>query len=307
MSVDQTEAAEHLERCIHAACALEVRARKPGNVHPDAAFIDLTADDLERAGEAVAPVIARAGRRGTGATGTGEIGIGATILQAVQATQRVSQGNPNLGIILLLTPLAAVPLQQSLAEGIGAVLDRLTVSDAELTYEAIRIAKPGGMGKVAAADLAEPPRLTLREAMALAAERDLIAAQYGNQFELILQTALPWLQTTDWQTGAWERAIQQLQLRLLSEFPDSLIQRKCGRDIAEEASLRAKRILDAGWPDGEQSNRLWQEYDQWLRADGHRRNPGTTADLIAATLFAGFRERLLPLPEFVRTGVRPLH
>ena len=34
-------------------------------------------------------------------------------------------------------------------------------------------------------------------------------------------------------------------------------------------------------------------FDAWLRADGHRRNPGTTADLIAATLFAGFRDGVL--------------
>ena len=31
------------------------------------------------------------------------------------------------------------------------------------------------------------------------------------------------------------------------------------------------------------------EFDRWLRADGNRRNPGTTADLVAASLFAAFR------------------
>jgi triphosphoribosyl-dephospho-CoA synthase len=35
------------------------------------------------------------------------------------------------------------------------------------------------------------------------------------------------------------------------------------------------------------------ELDFWLRTDGHRRNPGTTADLIAAGLFVGLRERIL--------------
>ena len=32
-----------------------------------------------------------------------------------------------------------------------------------------------------------------------------------------------------------------------------------------------------------------QELDQWLRVDGHRRNPGTTADMIGAALFIGLR------------------
>jgi triphosphoribosyl-dephospho-CoA synthase len=29
----------------------------------------------------------------------------------------------------------------------------------------------------------------------------------------------------------------------------------------------------------------WQALDKWMREEGHRRNPGTTADLIAAGLF----------------------
>ncbi len=31
------------------------------------------------------------------------------------------------------------------------------------------------------------------------------------------------------------------------------------------------------------------ELDFWLRSDGHRRNPGTTADLVAASLFAAIQ------------------
>ena len=42
--------------------------------------------------------------------------------------------------------------------------------------------------------------------------------------------------------------------------------------------------------------REFREFDAWLRADGHRRNPGTTADLIAASLFAAFRDGILPMP-----------
>ena len=35
---------------------------------------------------------------------------------------------------------------------------------------------------------------------------------------------------------------------------------------------------------------MYAEFDAFLRADGNRRNPGTTADLIAAILFAGLRD-----------------
>ena len=37
-------------------------------------------------------------------------------------------------------------------------------------------------------------------------------------------------------------------------------------------------------------------FDAWLRADGHARNPGATADLMAAALFAALREGTIALP-----------
>jgi triphosphoribosyl-dephospho-CoA synthase len=94
----------------------------------------------------------------------------------------------------------------------------------------------------------------------------------------------------------WETAIIRLQLKLMSRLPDSLIARKCGREIAEEASLRARTVLEADWPDYDISWEILREFDQWLRADGNRRNPGTTADMIAACLFACFREGIITPP-----------
>jgi triphosphoribosyl-dephospho-CoA synthase len=38
------------------------------------------------------------------------------------------------------------------------------------------------------------------------------------------------------------------------------------------------------------------DFDFWLRSDGHRRNPGTTADLITAGLFVTLWEGTLRLP-----------
>ena len=38
------------------------------------------------------------------------------------------------------------------------------------------------------------------------------------------------------------------------------------------------------------------DFDAWLRADGHRRNPGTTADLVTASLFAALRDGMIAVP-----------
>ena len=95
--------------------------------------------------------------------------------------------NTNLGMILLLTPLAAVPPLIDLANGIEPVLAGTTRDDARLVYQAIRLAAPGGIGRVDEQDVADEPTMTLRDVMALAADRDLVARQYASGFQEVLQ------------------------------------------------------------------------------------------------------------------------
>ena len=71
------------------------------------------------------------------------------------------------------------------------MLAGLDVEDARLTYEAIRLAAPGGLGQVAQQDVQEEPTQTLRQVMSLAAERDLIARQYANGFAEIFGDGVP--------------------------------------------------------------------------------------------------------------------
>ena len=94
--------------------------------------------------------------------------------------------NTNLGMILLLTPLAAVPPTIDLADGVEQVLAATTRDDARLVYQAIRLASPGGIGRVDEQDVADEPTMTLREVMALAADRDLVARQYAGGFQEVL-------------------------------------------------------------------------------------------------------------------------
>lgn len=277
---------ERLQAAIETACLLEATARKPGNVHPQASFPDLTYSDFVRSASAAAPALAAAR----------VLGVGPAVLEAVTATRQQVAANTNLGIILLLAPLAAVAPNQSLASGIPDVLGRLTVEDAASVYAAIRAARPGGLGKVDEQDVAGAPTETLRDVMRLAADRDLIARQYVTDFRLVLESGLGHLAACADFERDWEESIIGLQLRLMAGHPDSLIARKCGVQLAEEASRRASDMLAAGWPQTPAAHRLLGEFDTWLRADGHRRNPGTTADLIAASLFAALREGVIRAP-----------
>ena len=273
--------------CATLACLWEVTAPKPGNVYRGADFEDLTLADFLTSAALVGPVLER----------TEAQGVGRAVLQAVEITQSAVGSNTNLGMLLLLAPMAAVSTGADLKAGLAAVLARLSTEDTAQIYEAIRRAQPGGLGHVDKADVNTPaePLLPLVEAMRLAADRDLIARQYINGFQQVFQVA-DQIAEGHQQGLPLSGAIVQAFLKLLAEFPDSLIARKCGLSVAEEASLRAAALLETGVPGDAPYDEALGELDFWLRSDGHRRNPGTTADLIAAGLFVLLREERLDWP-----------
>jgi triphosphoribosyl-dephospho-CoA synthase len=265
---------------------LEATAPKPGNVHRGADFEGLCFNDFVVSAVAIGPAMESARERG----------VGDAVLDAIRSTRSLVSTNTNLGCVLLIAPLAAVPADQPLEQGIGAVLAALTTSDAERIYAAIRLAGPGGLGNVADLDVRDTPPSDLLQAMRLAAGRDLVARQYTNQFNDVLTRVVPWLvqgQDAGWSLTA---AIIHAQLRLMADFPDSLIARKCGGRVAQEGADRATQVVASGEPGDPAYERALSELDFWLRSDGQRRNPGTSADLIAAGLFAALRERRLVNP-----------
>jgi triphosphoribosyl-dephospho-CoA synthase len=219
-------------------------------------------------------------------------GVGRTVLDAVRATREAVATNTNLGTLLLLAPLATVPAEQTLRQGIAAVLDELDAEDTWLVYEAIRLSGAGGLGRTERADVLSeaPPDLGLVEAMQLAAERDLVARQYTNHFADLFDGPAAWI--AEGLSRGWplSNAIVHAHVRQLAVRGDSLIERKCGPPLAPEASGRAAAVLQSGSPCEASYEQSLAELDAWLREDGHRRNPGTTADFIAAGLFVLLRE-----------------
>jgi triphosphoribosyl-dephospho-CoA synthase len=274
--------------CATLSILWEVTAPKPGNVTRSADFEDATYVDFITGAAVVGPILGQ----------TRSNGVGAAVLSSVRATQQAVGTNTNLGTLLLLAPLAAVNPEESLAEGIGTVLNRLNEHDTHLVYQAIGDAHPGGLGQVDQADVHDitPFEGSLVDAMWLASERDLIARQYTNGFHEILRCAAPWIeQELDGGRGL-AQAIVRTQLRLLAEYPDSLISRKCGLEVARFASNQAVEVLACPADSVEEYQQRLANFDFWLRSDGHRRNPGTTSDLIAAGLFVLLREGRLSCP-----------
>ena len=261
------------------ACVWEVMARKVGNVHPHARFGDLNHTDFLRSADSLAGVI-----------GVSEaLGVGETILRAVQARIAVTPSNTNLGIIFLLVPLVKTGDRR----GLEMLLSKLTVDDARSAFEAIRIAAAGGLGEVSEQSVAAEPTVTLLDAMRLAADRDMIAKQYATGFADIFDCGVPHLLRGFEKYGSVEAAIIECQLSWLASFPDSLIERKCGISSANEVRNRAWETFADGGLSSTAGRASGVRLDAYLRSHGNRLNPGTTADLVTACLFVALREHKL--------------
>lgn len=271
-------------QCAQWACVLDVVADKPGNVSIRFPKAGMTHREFLRSAAAIAPVMERAPFRP----------VGKTILDSIDATRQVTNHNTNLGIVLLLAPLASVPPYAELREGVERALGRLTVDDARDAYQAIRLARPGGMGTVAEQDVSSTPTVTLREAMALAADRDLVAKQYVNGFQQVfegVEILRGELRTSDEQLS---QAITTLYLRMLARHSDSLIARKHGPAAAAHASKQAVLVLES---DDE------KEQVAALKSLIDGPNPGTTADFVTACLFVALRNGMIDLPTSMPTSV----
>jgi triphosphoribosyl-dephospho-CoA synthase len=276
--------AEAVAGAAQLACVLEASAEKPGNITPRHDFADTSYEDMLRSAIALGPELGRAAQRG----------VGDTVLAAVRATRRVAGANTNLGIALLLAPLArAALLGGALRARAEEVLAALTLEDARAAYAAIRLAGAGGLDEPVEHDVRDAPTVALREAMAAAADRDSVAAEYATGYAVTFELGLPALARA-LDDGLGPRAATvELYLRLLAAVPDTLVARKRGRRAAERVSAGAASVLADGGVRGDAGRAALQAFDASLRRDGNALNPGTTADVVTAVLFVALLEGLL--------------
>ncbi|MBY0456330.1 MAG: triphosphoribosyl-dephospho-CoA synthase [Gemmataceae bacterium] len=265
----------------HTACVWEATSRKVGNVHPGASFEDLDYLTFIQCAGAILASLGHAPRSD----------LGTTIRLAVAETQWVRETNCNLGIILLLAPLASTWSSPAVHRAqVADLLAKTTVKDTKRVYEAIRLANPGGLGDAPEQDVRNEPTVTLLEAMKLAADRDMVARQYANGFADCFDFGVPAFTAAFAKFGCVEAAIIDSQLQWLATYPDSLIARKNGLAVAEDVQRRAQEVLAIGGIETPQGRAAGVALDKHLRSDGNKLNPGTTADLITACLFVALRE-----------------
>lgn len=258
------------------ACETEIAALKPGNVHAYAPGHGMTHTDFLHSAEVAAPALCRAGA-----------GLGERILQAVTETRAAVGQNTNLGILLLCAPLAmAAEAGGEFRASLRMVLAAADIADADAVFRAIVLASPGGLGEAPRHDVRRAATVTLHSAMTEAADRDSIAQQYVDEFSEIFGIGCPAYAAAlarGW-TSPW--AAVAVHLAFLARIPDSHVRRKYGPATAtalqQEAAPWHARLAAAGDPESLVPDLL--AWDAHLKQRGL--NPGTTADLTVASIFA---------------------
>lgn len=281
---------QELAMIYRQACEIELQAFKPGNVSVYADGHDMTVSDFEISAEVSCEPIC-----------CPSYSLGEKIYYAVKATREAVGCNTNLGIILLCAPLlqAAANLDDglSLQQSLNRVLATTTVSDADWVFRSIALAAPGGLGNSKEQDVHHTPTVTLRQAMEIASVRDRIALQYVSDYKDIFDFAVlrynAWL--SKWKDSSWAAVF--VYSELLSQFPDSHIERKHGKKHTESVAASMRQFLETFGQatDPEQFKQTLYCLDTEFKSIGV--NPGTTADMTVATILSVLIEECIKLSQ----------
>ena len=280
-----TSRAESIGAAFKWACLTELDAPKPGNVHSFADGHGMAVDEFVRSADAAEGPLSAEGTR-----------VGVRIHRAVVATFAAVGTNTNLGIILLCAPLAAAAERDAanMRTAVHEVLQDLDVNDADLAFRSIVRAAPAGLGHSARHDVFNSATVSLLRAMSEAANRDRVARQYATDFADIFDLGLPLFESVSPRRGEAKWATLATFLGFLSAFPDSHIERKFGAETANcvrRAAVNFAAMLQAA----EQPEQILPALLGWDAAlKAKMINPGTSADLTVATLFAHRLRTILP-------------
>jgi len=279
---------------------------KPGNVDRCHDFSDIGFHHFLTSAVSAYPVFRKAA--------SGEGSPGSLILEGVAAWGDWNlRSNTHFGSLVLLIPLALAAgraagqeqgqetsqddglengsygLKKELEEELARVLRSTTVKDAIDFYRAFDLAgaRVVQVDEFSLKDQDWERKLiegnqSLLELMRLSLDHDIVAREWATDFERSFQLAGR-LQEMVSIYGLNDGVVRTF-LEALAEVPDSLISAKFGRERAEEVSrLAADALIDS-------TLKKASEMDcELLNRD---MNPGSTADLIAASLFISLLRRL---------------
>lgn len=304
-----------IAQCAVLAMLFELSSSpKPGNVDRCHDFSDISFHHFLTSAISAYPIFRKAARA--------EGSPGSLILEGVQAWGEWGlRSNTHFGSLVLMMPLALAAGQardragrphdcshgewqavgedeekaspdrffEGLEEELARVLRSTTIQDAVDFYRAFGLAG----ARVVSVDefcLKDPQwkerlmeaRRSLLDLMMLSADHDIVAREWATDYKRSFQLAGR-LQELVSSYGLNDGVVRAF-LEALAQVPDSLISAKFGQERSLQVSqLAAEALLDPSLDKARQMDRYLLEEDM---------NPGSTADLIAASLFISLLRRL---------------
>jgi len=307
-SVDKNcQKVSYISRCLQLAILLEVSTDKPGNVNFTSNFEGTYKEHFLASAIAVGPVFQEAAKRGIqiaeGKRVVSEAGLGELIELGVREVMEWQYGgNTILGTIILFIPIAVAAGMTPTNEGYGVDIDLLrknintvicasTATDAVHLYEAIDVAMPNGLNKAPDLNVNDPTskqrliteNVTLYQVFNIAKDYDDICSEWIRNYPITFDEAYPYLNEQITKTDQ-NNAVTNTFLKILAEHPDTFIARKAGIEKAKEISAETKKVIEIGGTTTTEGKAAIAKLDHNLRKNGNHYNPGTTADITAATI-----------------------
>jgi triphosphoribosyl-dephospho-CoA synthase len=301
--------AKHVSKCLESAILFEVSANKPGNVNFVVGFEGTRVEHFLASAVAASASFEKAAKRGitvqTGELEISQAGMGELMRDCVSDIEAwQTGGNTLLGTVMLFIPMAVAAGMTTmnekgefdlskLRENMKLAVESTTAEDSVHLYEAIDIAKPSGLNDAPDLDVNDTrskmrlieENVTLFRVFQIGASYDDICFEWVNNFPITFDLAYPYLiDQLKSRRKCLNTAITHTFLKVLSERPDTFISRKVGLEKTLEVSKDAKNVLELGGVDTPQGKESILLFDRKLREYGNNYNPGTTADITAATL-----------------------
>ncbi|MGA9388646.1 MAG: triphosphoribosyl-dephospho-CoA synthase [Candidatus Bathyarchaeia archaeon] len=298
--------ANHVSKCLELAILLEASVHKPGNVSVVTNFESTRYEHFLASAVAARPSLEYAAKQGIAVherkTRMADVGAGHIIKDCVADIDSWQHGgNTLLGTVILLVPFAIAagmtPNEDrfetsKLRKNVKLVIESTTPEDAVNVYEAMKIAKPSGLGKAPKLDINDPSSIqrileenvTLFQVFRIAEKYDTICSEWINNYPITFDLAYPFLTNQIAGGDDLTQAILHTFLKVLAECPDTFIARKTSLERAKEVSAEAGKILGLGGLKTSKGRQRLTEFDAKLRRSSNLLNPGTTADVVAAAL-----------------------
>lgn len=304
-TLDAKNIAKYVGNCASLAALLEVSAYpKPGNVHRISNFQRTFYEHFLAGGVALGSVMGELAKRSINSKKWVDIRLGHSIYEAVdEMFYWQSGGNIHLGIILLLAPLSAgagATLSDGtlevtkLREYTKNIVSKATYEDTLAIYRAIeRSMSLENLGSAEDLDIKNKmstkkiklENITPLEIFEICKNKDLICYEWVTGFSTIFETGYPYLKEKIFGGTSINNAIVDTFVNILSKNPDSLIIRKRGEKVARSISKEAQKILEMGGSESDDGTSMLWSLDEKLKKENGKLNPGTTADLTAASIF----------------------